>query len=758
MDQETELQELSGTVENVLFSNEENGYTVLRLKDENDEQQTVVGCFPGISAGESILATGSWVTHPSYGKQFKAELIQRFVPVSAQDIFNYLAGGVVKGIGAATALQIVTEFGNRSLEVLENEPEKLAQIKGISLKKAREFSEAYRKQTAIRRLLEFVCAFGVRPVVALRLYRFYGDRALDILHTDPYIIASGHIGGSFAEADNMALELGFEENSSERIRAAAVFELVHNLSNGHCFVPQEKLIDAVCRLIHVEEDAAAEGLEEMVESGGIIREELRDVKACYLPDLYRAETYIAGRMLEMSRNRKTSLEVSDGMIREIEKKNGIHYAQAQKKAFSLALSNQVLILTGGPGVGKSSCTRGIVDLFDRVGLKTLLTAPTGRAAKRLEELSGREASTVHRLLGAKMGEDGEKVVFTKNEEEQLVCNAVILDESSMVDILLLESLLRAMPREARLILVGDADQLPPVGPGNVFRALINSGVIETVRLTEIFRQSGDSMIVRNAHRINKGEYPDFAANTGDFFRLKRLEAGSCVDTITQLCAERLPQKMSFKPEEIQVLSPTRRGELGTINLNRQLQTVINPPSKEKAEKLYGDVIFREGDRVMQIRNNYDILWHNEDYTVSGNGIYNGDIGYIRRIDPGNELLQIDFEGKIAEYTFASMNELEHSWAVTIHKSQGCEFKAVILALSGSSRMLLTRSVLYTGVTRAKNLLILVGDETVAKTMIDNARQAGRYTFLKYRMVQLAGNKNSYILQPNTGQDHKRMIE
>ena len=424
------------------------------------------------------------------------------------------------------------------------------------------------------------------------------------------------------------------------------------------------------------------------------------------------------------------------LIARIEKRQGIEYAPLQRQTLQLALENQLVVITGGPGTGKTTSIRAIIAMFDSLGLKTLLTAPTGRAAKRMSELSGEDAVTVHRLLGAKFAEDGERVVFAKNEGDRLDCGAVILDECSMVDITLIDALLRALPDDARLVMVGDADQLPSVGPGNVFSAVIRSGVVPTVKLTEIFRQNEGSRIVRNAHLINKGEHPNLAENTGDFFRLKRLQAASSVETIVELCA--VPGKMHIPPGDIQVLSPTRKGELGTKNLNRRLQEALNPASPEKKEKLFSDVVFREGDRVMQIKNNYDILWRSADGSSAGSGIYNGDIGRIVSIDTDAENVTVDFDGRLAAYAFDSLLELEHAWAMTVHKSQGSEYRAVILALSASSQMLLTRDVLYTAVTRAKEILIMVGDDQTAYHMIDNYRQSKRYTALRVRLRRLCG--------------------
>ena len=738
MEQENELLELSGTVNSVIYKNEENGYTVLRLRDGNGESVTVVGCFPYAAPGESMIISGVWMNHSVHGRQFKAEFAQRLLPTSAPAIYDYLAGGAVKGIGPATAALIVDRFGDKTLDVLESSPEKLAELRGISLSKAKQMSKDFRHQAGVRRIMEFVCSFGLRPILAMRMYKFYGDDALELLRENPYILATNHIGGRFSEADALALEMGLDGSSRNRINAACLFELKHNLNNGHCFIPREKLAAVTAELINVEPSEAEASIDELIETGQIIYEEIAGCKACYLPEIYEAETDAAGQFAKMCR-RKFSEDVNiPELVARLERQQGIEYAPLQRQTLHLALENQLVVITGGPGTGKTTSIRAILAMFDAIGIKTLLTAPTGRAAKRMTELSGQEAVTVHRLLGAKFAEDGERVVFTKDESDRLDCNAVILDECSMVDITLIDALLRAMPDDARLVMVGDADQLPSVGPGNVFSAVIRSGVVPTVKLTEIFRQNGGSRIVRNAHLINKGEHPDLSENTGDFFRLKRIQAASAVETIAELCSVRLPNRMNIPPSDIQVLSLTRKGELGIRNLNRRLQLVLNPPSPDKKEKLFGDVVFREGDRVMQIKNNYDILWRAEDNSAAGSGIYNGDIGQIISIDTESETVTVNFDGRITGYGFDSLLELEHAWAMTVHKSQGSEYRAVILALSPSSQMLLTRDVLYTAVTRAKEILILVGDDQTAYYMIDNFRQSKRYTALRVRLRKLCG--------------------
>ena len=738
MDQENELLELSGTVENIIYKNEENGYTVLRLKNDSGELVTVVGCFPYAAAGESMIISGSWMNHSIHGRQFKAEFAQRLLPTSANAIYQFLAGGSVKGIGPATASLIVNRFGDASLDVMLNSWEELTKIKGISSAKAQQISKSFRRQAGVRMLMEFVCSFGLRPILAMRMYKYYGDEALEALRANPYILCGSMIGGTFAEADAMALELGIEEHSKNRLGAAILFELSHNTGNGHCFIPREKLAAVTGELIGVEPEDVDECLEELIEGGQLCYEEIAGCRACYLPELYEAERDAAEQFARMSKRRFNDRVDVQKLLSRLESSQGIRYAPMQRSTLELALKNQIVVITGGPGTGKTTSIRAILAMFEQLGLKTLLTAPTGRAAKRMTELTGQEASTVHRLLGAKFDEDSDHVVFTKDESDRLDCDAVILDECSMVDICLMDALLKALPPDARLVMVGDADQLPPVGPGNVFSALIRSQVIPTVRLTEIFRQNEGSKIIRNAHMINRGEHPDLAENSGDFFRLKRLQAGTSVETITQLCSQRLPGKMGIPPEDIQVLSPTRKGELGTANLNRALQAVLNPPGKEKKEKLFGDAVFREGDRVMQIKNNYDILWKNASGTESGTGIYNGDIGVIDAIDPEAETITVNFDGRIAGFGFDSLIELEHAWAITVHKAQGSEYRAVILALSPGSQMLLTRGVLYTAVTRAKELMIMVGDDQTAYQMIDNYRRSKRYTALRVRLRKLCG--------------------
>ena len=728
-----ELSEINGTVSAVIFRNDENGYGVVKLELDNGENTTAVGCLPYVAPGEMISAEGSWMTHAQHGRQFKIEQCSRMLPTSAEAIYEYLAGGTVRGIGPATAAMIVDRFGDKALDVLEMQPEKLAEIKGISSSKAKDISAGFKKQAGVRRLTEFLCSYGIQPIFALRMFKFYGNSAIEVVHENPYILSSSHIGASFAEADSLALALGLDGDSLNRVCAAVVFELVHNSGNGHCFIPRVKLTAATSQLIGVSPDLAEDAVDKLAEAGEIVCCTVAGLDACYLAPLYEAETYTANRIKAMCRVKDERKVDITNLISRLENANDIEYAPMQREAIALAAQNRMLVITGGPGTGKTTILKAVLALYDELELETYLAAPTGRAAKRMGELCGMEASTIHRMLGAKMSEDGETVVFGKDEEDKLACDALIIDECSMVDITLMHAILKALKSDCRILLVGDADQLPSVGPGNVFSDIIRSGVVPTVRLTEIFRQKADSRIVRNAHMINRGEHPDFNENSGDFFRLRRMQGGSCVETIVELCKKRLPENMKIPSNQIQVLSPSRKGETGTANLNKCLQAALNPPDESKKEKLFGETVFRVGDRVIQIKNNYDIVWKDK-LGKSGMGVYNGDIGTIVEIDTASEYLKVDYDDKIALYGFEMLNELEHAWALTVHKSQGSEYRAVILSLNPVAQMLLTRGVLYTAVTRAKELLIMVGDENVAHRMIDNHKQSRRYSALRIRLA------------------------
>ena len=556
------------------------------------------------------------------------------------------------------------------------------------------------------------------------------------------------MGGQIAEADSLALSLGFEEDSPQRISAALIFEMKYNLNNGHSFLPREKLTAATSQLIGVEQDVAEECLDVLADEGEVVVEPVANVTAAYLRRLYDAETYTAAVLGAMARETLSCTEDPDALLDDLQRKTGMRYAPQQRQAIQMAAQRRLMALTGGPGTGKTTIINAILHLYDRLDLDCLLAAPTGRAAKRMTELTGREAYTIHRLLGAAWSGAEDELTFRRNESDPLRCDAVILDECSMVDITLIQALLKALPEGCRLVLVGDADQLPSVGPGSFFLDVLRSGAVASVRLTEVFRQSGESRIIRNAHEINRGETPDLRENKGDFFFLQRSSGEKTAATITELCRDRLPKNMGFAPGEIQVLTSTRRGETGTYALNKRLQEALNPPSPQKKEKISGETVFREGDRVMQIRNNYDIVWVRGgdreailsgksapgSASEAGTGIFNGDLGTILRIDPDSELIWIDFDDKLTWYGFEQLSELEHAFAVTVHKSQGSEYRAVVLAAGRASARLLSRDLLYTAVTRARELLVIVGDAAVVQAMIDNGRKTRRYSGLRARLA------------------------
>ena len=723
---------LEGTVSSVIFQNENNGYTILRL-DVGEEEMTVVGSMPGVSPGEYLSVRGRWVRHATYGDQFRADVVERRLPQTLKEIYHYLASGAVRGVGKATARQLTEAFGADALRVIEEEPEKLTALKGVSPKRARTISEAFRKQAGMRRLLEFLAEHRLPMELSGPLYRAYGDVALEVVRSNPYVLSSGEFGVAFSQADQLALSLGVTADDPQRLEAGLLFELTHNnWNNGHTFLPAKKLLAATSALLDCSGELLEERLDALEQRGEVDRDTVAGQDAVYLPDLYEAETYIAHRIEEMSRAELMPPRELDQILARIQRVQHITYAPQQRKAVALAASRQVMLLTGGPGTGKTTCLRGVLALFEAMGLDTALAAPTGRAAKRLGELCSTDASTIHRLLEAGFDPHSGQLVFTHDQYDPLQADAVIVDEVSMVDVPLMSALLSALRGDCRLVLVGDPDQLPSVGPGNLFSDLIRSGTVPTVCLTEIFRQAAQSAIVRNAHMVNAGELPDLRENDNDFFFLRRRDPQRAVETIVDLCRRRLPERMGIPTDQIQVLSPTRRRGTGTVVLNQALQAALNPPDEDKGERRFGDWIFRAGDRVMQVKNNYDILWREESGSASGMGMFNGDIGVIRAVD--RECVTVDFDGKLVEYTPDMLGELEPAFAVTVHKSQGSEYRAVILAALEGAPMLMTRGVLYTAITRAKELLIIVGDDGVVAQMVSNNRQTRRYSGLRARLA------------------------
>ena len=727
-----ELTTREGTVQSVIFQNEENGYTVLRLVTEEGELITVVGCIPCAAPGEHLGVSGTWETHPQHGTQLRAEEVERRLPEDAEELISYLGSGICKGLGPATARRLVERFGAETAEVISSQPEKLSLIKGITARRAMEISESFRRHMGLRRLMAFLAQYGLPPVLAIRLRQIYGDGALDAIRRDPYLLSADAGGLPFSAADEIAMSMGFSARSPERLRSALLFELSHNEGNGHVFLPRPKLLAATAQLLG-DEDGVEEALDTLIDEGKVSSETVANVEACYLLRLHEAEDYACRKLLNLLSATADVSSRAGRTVDEIEQSQGITYAPLQRKAVELAAEHGVLILTGGPGTGKTTTVRGIVSLFERMGLAIVLAAPTGRAAQRLGELTGREAQTIHRLLGMSWNEATHEVTFTKGEKEPLEADAVIVDEMSMVDLPLFAALLRALRPGTRLVMVGDADQLPSVGAGNVFSDLIRSGKVETVFLREVFRQAERSAIIRNAHAVNAGEPPRLQNDQGDFYFLCRRDAQRAVSTVVELCQSRLPEKMGIPVGDIQVLTPTRKGPAGTENLNRLLQEALNPQKPGQPEIRWGERIFRPGDRVMQTRNDYDILWEKEDGTV-GSGVFNGDVGRIQAIDPAGEWLAILYEDRKALYSLEMLSEIDLAYAQTVHKAQGSEYPCVVLCAMPSAPGLMVRGVLYTALTRARELLILVGDDAAVREMAANDRRARRYSGLRWRLA------------------------
>ena len=728
-----ELEILQGAISAVVYQNYENGYSVLRLNVGGGQNVTVVGTIPLPAVGERLMVTGKWSNHSSYGRQFEAEFLERMLPQTAMEILSYLSSRVIKGIGPRMAARIVEHFGSDTLAVMEREPERLAEVPGISREKARNIGEEFRLQVGMRQLMEFFAVHHLPAELAVRTYKIYGDQTVELLYDDPYLLMDEGLEAPFGAVDRFAIELGVAGDDPRRVEAGILFELNYNLTAGHSFLPEDKLAAATAQLLSVSGEAVGQGIQRLLEVDRLVRSRLAGITVIYLPALYEAEQYCTERLLQFASESFPAPSNLDRMIRTLAKESGITYSAEQETAIREAATSGVLLITGGPGTGKTTIVNGILELLGQMQLKCLLAAPTGRAAKRLTEVTGEDASTIHRLLEAGIDPATGQMVFARDADNPLKADAIIIDEMSMVDVQLLHSLLQAIPRRKRLILVGDPDQLPPVGPGFPFSDMLRSGQLPTVRLTEIFRQAQQSLIVMNAHRVNQGELPELKVTNSDFFFMRRQSEDAVCSLVRDLCTQRLPKNMGIPPEQIQVLSPTRKGGVGTMNLNKLLQASLNPPSPDKKERPFGEFIFREGDRVMQIRNNYDIIWKKCDGSAVGTGIFNGDVGTITAIDPSTETLTILFDDREAAYDFTQLNELEPAYAMTVHKSQGSEYRCVVLTCWNGSPYLLSRSVLYTAITRARELLIIVGREETVAVMTQNAKKNRRYTGLKLRL-------------------------
>jgi len=733
--EKNDLIRIEGTVEDIIYKSDDSGYTVCVIEtDDADEPVTVVGTMPTVCEGDEIAAIGKWVSHPNYGRQFKAEYFEKSMPTDEEAMRRYLAARSVRGIGPKLADRIVDRFRDATFEVLENSPDLLCEIKGISPKKARAISDSFREQFGIRNVMMYFGGF-FGASTSVRIYKRWGSAAIDIVRNDPYILCEEIYGIGFERADRLAIELGLEKDSEQRLSAGIKYLLRFNSSsNGHCYLPYEKLIDASSKMLDASPEAVESAVKRLFVSEELIQRKFGDINAVYTSELYKAEVLTAMKLLSVSRiNLAGTVTGADELIARAEEESGMIFAPMQVKSILSAIENSVTIITGGPGTGKTTIIKAILSIFSHIGMKTSLAAPTGRAAKRMSEATSAPAKTIHRLLGTEFSSGSDEATFIKNEHDPLDSDAIIVDEMSMVDIHLFSALLKAVKPGARLVLIGDADQLPSVGAGNILNDLIESGVFNVCRLNEIFRQEKESLIVVNAHRINNGEYPYTIGKEGNFFFIESSSAERTAETIANLINYRLPNTYGEEvAKDIQVITSTKKGPSGTKELNMRLQSAINPYSSSKKEHKFRDTVFREGDKVMQIRNDYDLSWESREngVTTQGTGIFNGDIGIIESIDEDDLSLYVRFDDKLCRYDFNVLDELEHAYAVTIHKSQGSEYPIVIMPMNMISRLLATRNLLYTAVTRAKRMIIIVGRADDLKAMVDNNRQAMRYTGLK----------------------------
>lgn len=723
---------IEGVVDSILFTNPNNGYIVLEL-DAGDKFITVVGLLGNIEVGEELALTGHYTMHPRFGSQFCADVCTRKLPETSAAILKYLSSGVIKGIGTTLAKRIVDEFGEKTLDIIENEPEKLVNVKGFTQKKAEEVAIEFKRIYGIRTLMIFLSQYNVQPSFALKAWKKWGQYAVDVIKENPYVLCGFGIELDFEKAENIALSLELPKNNPSRIKAGITHILVQNTFSGHTCLPADKLKTLSVNLLEIEENLIDECIAEECDENNLYIYSKDNRDFVYLYDYYKAESYIAGRLNVLNSFMKDSEYDYTKLIDLEERTKVITYAEQQRKAISLALSKGFIILTGGPGTGKTTTLKAIISLYQQRGLKVQIAAPTGKAAKRISDLTGYEAKTIHRMLEVVFDSAGNPK-FKHNENDTLSCDVMIVDEMSMVDTLLFEALLRAMKLSCRLVMVGDSDQLPSVGAGNILKDMIDSGKLSVVQLTEIFRQAQKSCIVTNAHKIVSGENPDLSKTDNDFFFMQRLDCQQASETVVDLCVQRLPNAYAFSPlDDIQVLCPSRKGMLGVVDLNNALQFAINPPAKGKPDVKGVYYTFRDGDKVMQIKNNYDIVWKKDG--ESGTGIFNGDIGTIVKVIKNEGHLYIDFDGRVAVYSVEMLDQLELAYAITVHKSQGSEFNAVILPLLGGFDKLYYRNLLYTAVTRAKKMLIIVGSKRVVEAMVANNRRTFRYTCLKDMIIK-----------------------
>lgn len=739
---------IEGIINNIIFHNEDNGYSVFSVVDEQAENSDDEGCIcvgyvPNINSGESISILGKTTFHPSYGEQILIDSYEKNIPTTVRGIEKYLASGAIKGIGVKLARKIVEKFGQNTLAVIEKEPEKLTKIRGISSQKAMDVCSIFHEQVELREAMIALQGYGISSNYALKIYKRYKSETLKIVTTNPYSLAEDIIGIGFKIADDIAKKVGISNEAPFRIKAGIKYALTQAASSGHVFLPLESLIFETSRLINVNSEVIENGVAKLQVERQIFVEKHEEFgNIVFLSSYYYSESYVAKKLLDLSLAAVEKFNYIDDKINEFETEYKITFDNTQKLAIKEALTNGVMVITGGPGTGKTTIINAIISILVSKNKVVELAAPTGRAAKRMSESTGFEAKTIHRLLEISfMSENSHRQTFEKNEENPIEADVVIIDESSMVDILLMSNLLKAIPLGTRLILIGDADQLPSVGPGKVLKNIINSECIKVIRLTEIFRQAAKSAIIVNAHKINKGEYPVVNGDNSDFFFIKKFNIDEVVDTIVELSTKRLPKFLGCENlKDIQVLTPMRKSPLGVQNLNNILQKSLNPPAKHKLEKEFRNVIFRVGDKVMQIKNNYNMQWKvfkNNTLSEEGVGVFNGDEGLITEINDSSEVIEVTFDdNKVVKYDYAQLDELELSYAITIHKSQGSEYNAIIVPVHSGPELLLSRNLLYTAITRAKSLAVLVGVPHTMERMIDNNKEIDRYTTLDKRLKHM----------------------
>ncbi|WP_107588097.1 SF1B family DNA helicase RecD2 [Clostridioides difficile] len=728
------MEKLEGMISEIVFKNEDNGYTIAHLVNENDEI-VVVGCMPTLAIGESIEVEGKWVNHKIYGTQFEVNSFMPVTPSSLEGIYVYLSSGMIHGIGEKMAKRIIDKFGVDTLEVIQNSPEKLQEVEGIGSKKVKQIVKSYEEDRELRNIIIQLSPFGITPNYCLKIYKKYKSSAIEVINKNPYQLAEDIRGIGFKVADSVASKIGIDKNSKDRICQGILYTLNKSLSNGHTYLPEHVLIQDSEKLLELNGEIIKECVMMLVYNQKIHIEKVNNENLIYLMPYYLAENGVCSQIVKLSQYEFEDLKIDiDNEINVLEEDKKIKLAEKQILAVKESVNSGVLIITGGPGTGKTTTINAIIDIFENNGKSVTLAAPTGRAAKRMSETSNKEAKTIHRLLEMGFSTDDD-LTFFKDEEDPINSDVIIVDEVSMVDIILMYNLLRAIKLGTRVILVGDSDQLPSVGAGNVLKDMINSNIINVVKLNEIFRQAQESMIIVNAHKINNGEPLYLNTKGKDFFFIRKSTNEEILNEIIGLVNERLPKFYKVdKLKDIQVLSSMRKGELGVTNLNIELQKYLNKKEKFKVEESFSKRLFRVGDKVMQVKNNYTKKWETEDQKESGEGIYNGDIGYVYHIDKDKKAIYILFDQtKIVSYLYDELDEIDHSFCTTIHKSQGSEFPVVVLPIAWAPPMLLSRNLLYTAVTRAKKLVVLVGDVKYLEYMIKNNRVNQRYSNLGYKL-------------------------